>query len=195
MTTFDPWTATFEDAQAAHGGDDGPCGPLHQWAAVQELLAGREQIEAGDGFDALQAVALCAMRGLVMPDWLVTVFLRRYRRVQRLHADSWDDESAFGRPYPKHAQLPALRRRRDGRIKASLAFSDRLQRDPMRAVDKALWEDIGREIGEGATRAEELYREALRMGIGSTAADMRKRAGCTTRPTTLRKLAGIRRRR
>jgi hypothetical protein len=76
-----------------------------------------------------------------------------------------------------------------------LAFSDRLKRDPMRAVDKALWEEIGREIGEGTTRAEDLYREALRMGIALAAADIRERAGSPTRPTTLRKLAGIRRRR
>jgi hypothetical protein len=65
----------------------------------------------------------------------------------------------------------------------------------MRAVDKALWEEIGHEIDEGTTRAEELYREALRMGIGQTAAVIRKSQGWPTRPTTLRKVTGIKRRR
>ncbi|MBK9685426.1 MAG: hypothetical protein IPO59_19825 [Betaproteobacteria bacterium] len=211
MTTFDPWTATFEEAQAAHGGDDGPCGPLYQWAAVQELLAKRERIESGDGFTVLQAVAECARCGLVMPDWLATVFLRRYRRVQQLHVDSWDDESAFGRPYPKGAQLPAMRRRRLARARIANVLAEFVQRFPDESLetlfaaagatgkDRAeghLGEYAAR-LGVGKTEASRLYCEALKMGIGIPHTEIRKRIGWPAKPAPakFRKLAGVRRRR
>jgi hypothetical protein len=189
VSTFDPWTATLDQALAAENESSAPAAaptrPVFQWATAQDLQAARERIEAADGFAVLQAVADCALHGLVMPDWLVVLYLRRYRRVQRLHVVSWDDETAFGRPYPKNSQLAALRRRRDNRMKAVLAFKARLSREPERAIDKELWAEIGREIGEGATRAEDLYRDALRRGFALK----------INRPRISRKLAGIRRRR
>jgi hypothetical protein len=196
VKTFDPWTATFDEAKVAQdalGEHVGPGLPLYQWCAVQEVNKLRPAVEAGCGFDVMDAVSRCLRHDLGPPDWLARAFLRRYDAVLNCRAGSWDD--AFGRPYPKNAQLAALRRRRIGRLKASNAFTERLRRNPMRAVDKALWEEIGHEIDEGTTRAEELYREALRMGIGQTAAVIRKSQGWPTRPTTLRKVTGIKRRR
>lgn len=191
---FDPHTATLEEAKAQPNAYR-PQGAIHQFATAHELDEKRASIETGDGFDVLQGVAMCATANLKMPDWLSVAFLKRYRQVQQLHVGSWDDPKAFGRPYPKGAHLSALRRRRNGRYKAAEAFRALVESDPRRPVDKGLWEEIGRNIGEGATQAENLYREALRMGFAETASAIRNRFTTSARPAKLSKLAGVRRRR
>jgi hypothetical protein len=199
---FDPFMATPEDAWALQEKlvslgmqAQDPCGPFFQAAAACQLETDRLRIEGGDGFDALKAVALCAVRGLVMPDWLAQLFLNRYREVQQLRVGGWGDPKAFGPAFPKGTHLAALRRGRRGRVKASLAFTRLIKENPSRAIDKGLWEEVGREIGEGATQAENLYREALKQGMGSTAAEIRTALGAPVKPTNSRKLAGVRRKR
>ena len=190
---FNPWTATFDEARAAQpeGFDPKPDLPLYQWNAAREVEALRPSIERGDGFAVLDAVSRCALHGLVIPDWLAREYLRRYRAVQHCRVRSWDE--AFGRPYPPGTNIAARRRAQKNRIAASLAFHDILISDPARTVDKGLFEEIGKRIGEGATRAEDLYREALQLGIGQTAAEIR--GFLQIKPTKSGKLAGIRRRR
>lgn len=188
MTAFDPFTATLAQA-LAHPDAHAIRGAVWQWSGAQELTGRREFYER----NPLGGMAVCATHDLVAPDWLARAYLRGFDAVAGCRVRSWDE--AFGTPHPKGANLAAQRRSRINRVEAVNAFDDLLQRDPGRPVDKALWEEIGRSIGEGATRAEELYREGLRMGIGSTAADIRKRLGWPLRPAKFRKLAGVLRKR
>lgn len=195
MTTFDPWTASLEQASAQPNAYE-PQGAIAQWDGVQQLTANREQIVKGSGFGVLWAVALCATRGLVMPDWLASIFLQRYRAVQRLNVDSWDHESAFGRPYPKGKQLAALRRSRNSLIGVVNAVSDAISRDPERVIDTAFWEEIGQRAGEGKTRAQELHAQAVRSGWAvSPSARKSKLLARPSNPTKPRKLTGLLRRR
>lgn len=119
MTTFDPWTATFEQALEAEreaerkrpGTDCDPERPIGQWAAAQHITEQlRDRIERGDGNAAMDAVAQCVRRGLVAPDWLVKKFLRCYDSVLNCRAGSWDE--AFGAPFPPRTKLHVWRLRR-----------------------------------------------------------------------------------
>lgn len=113
MTAFNPWTATFDEANAAQdalGYETGPDGPLFQWNAAQEVNALRAAVEAGGGFDVMDAVSRCLRHDLVAPDWLAREFIRRYDSVLNCRAGSWDD--AFGRPHPLRKRLETLRQRR-----------------------------------------------------------------------------------
>ena len=184
MSAFDPFTATLEEAQAQPDANE-PRGAVWRACGAHRLMERRAYYEA----NPLDGMAVCAVHDLVAPDWLARAYLRGFYAVTTCKARSWDE--AFGAPFPKGTNIAAARRARQNRVAAALAFSDILQRDPTRAVDKMLWEEIGTRIGEGATRAEELYREALRMGIGRTADQIRG----PLRPAKSRKLAGIRRRR
>ncbi len=120
---FDPFTATMDEATAqphAHA----IRGPVLQWVSARMLEDWRARIEGGDGFDVLQGVAWCATNGLKIPDWLADMFLQRYRRVQQLHVSSWDDPTAFGRPYPPRVDLAVGRLRREKRIELEVFFSE-----------------------------------------------------------------------
>lgn len=119
---FDPFTATLDeakaqpDAYAIHGA-------VSKAAAAHMLIERRAAIEAGDGFDVLQAVAQCALYQLVIPRWLGDLFLQRFRQVQQLHVASWEDPTAFGRPYPR-VDLALARLRRMKRLELSVFFSE-----------------------------------------------------------------------
>lgn len=166
VATFDPWSASYDEAerwQAAQGYDDGPGAPIYQWVAAQTLSAGREQIEHGTGFDVLAAVADCALHSLAMPPWLADAFLRRYRHVQRLRGKSWDDDAAFGVPYPGKAQIAAMRRRQALRLNVWNVVTDYVKAFPTAEIEP-LFDSFG------AGRIDR--------GLPPTFADRVRRIGC-----------------
>lgn len=196
MKAFDPFKATLEEAQAQPdayasraSADTVESGAVWRWGGAQRLLGNRAHYEA----HPLDGAAVCAVHDLVMPGWLAEAFLKRYRDAAHAHVRTWDE--AFGTPLKKGTNLAAYRRARVNRVKAALAFSNALQANPSRPVDKGLWDEIGREIGEGATRTEELYREAVRMNMALTAEQLRKRCGVRVRPGRTPKPAGVFRKR
>lgn len=181
MSAFDPFTATLDEAKSQPDAY-GLRGPVERWAGAQ-VLTGRSEFYERNPLDG---IAVCVLHDLVAPEWLSRAYLQGLHRVVNCRARSWDE--AFGAPFKPGKNLAAMPRARLHRIAAANAFSDILQRDPTRRIDKALWREIGDQIGEGATRAEELYREALAMGFGATACHIKKRSGVL--PTRFRKPAG-----
>lgn len=174
MTAFDPWTATLEEAAAQEQADwANPNSALEQWEAAQKLTGQKAQIESGDGFGVLRAVARCALYRLVIPDWLVPLYLKRIYAVQCYAAGSWDDPAAFGRPYPKGTQIAARRRRRLAKFPVVRAVHDALAENPARPIDDAFWEQIAAEIGYQETVVQELYAEAVAKGWTKKAAEIR----------------------
>lgn len=188
MELFDPFLATLEQALARPDAD-ATRGAVWRWAGAQELIESRAFYEA----NPLWGIAKCAVHDLVAPDWLAIAYLHRFRSVTHHHVRTWDE--AFGPAHPKGKNMAAARRAMLNRPKVALLFRDTLQRDPLRPVDKALWDEIGTAVGEGATRAEDLYREALQSGMATSASAIRQRAGVSTRrPAKFRKLAGLQKR-
>lgn len=188
---FDPQTASLEEAQAAHDENAGPVGALYQWDAVQELNNYEKKAQR-DGFDVLAAVALCALRSLVMPDWLVRDFLQRYRAVQQLRAGSWDDPESFGRPYPKGAQIGATRRRRHNRLIVANAVLNFVKMNPDAPLDPE-WGRIGGLVSKSDKEAQKLFSEAVKLGLAMEPAEIRRRLGWPAVPSKLPKISGRRR--
>jgi hypothetical protein len=163
MSDFDPWTATYEDAERQPNQDEFPS-PLERWWAAYQLTAYREEILGGGGSEVLKAVAQCALNGLVMPKWLATAYLERYSAVKQCKVGSWDSEEAFGQPYPKGAQLASRRNKRIKRRAVVSAVTEALRRNPDRSINNDFWEEIGELIGECKTNAHDLYAEAVQAG-------------------------------
>lgn len=160
----DPWQwpdLTSEEFQSLGSIGNGPTAPIFQYVAVRNCNAQRESIEKGDGFAVLACVRKCGTHGLVMPEWLVSAFNRRYDVVLNCRAKSWDDPKAFGAPYPKSANLAALRKRRIGRFQMHNAVCDAVAKG--RKIDKETYEALGKPFGYGSTLAYELYREAVQL--------------------------------
>lgn len=190
--TFDPWTASVEDAiqaQSEVAEPLGPEAPIFRCAAARQLEAALEHSDRASGFDVLHWVSLCAWHGLVMPDWLARAFLRRYRAVQLCLVDSWDAKEAFGRPYKKGAQIAAMRRRRLNRVAIANAVTTFVEMHPDKPLDPE-WEAIGKKVGESPKNAQKLLAEAIEMGLAFRPSDIRKRLGWPSVPSKSRKLSG-----
>ena len=158
------WAGMTEEEFVFHFVRDGLAGTasqLFQFFAVQHCIALREEVEEdGSGFAVLSAVRQCGTYGLVMPDWLVYAFNRRYDAVLNFRALSWDDPESFGRPYPKGTNRAAKRKKR---VLSFAIFNDVrffVESQPGTPIDKALFERVGGEHAIGATLAEEYYRHA-----------------------------------
>ena len=194
--TFDPWAATFDEAQAAQVVTQVEASylqPLFQWAAAQRVTSARAACEGGDGFSVMECIHLCAWHGLVMPDWLAGDFMRRYRLVNHAKVGSWD--KAFGLPYPKGTQLSRIRFRRRARLAIHTDVLRAIQFDPNRPIDEGLFGEIGAKHGAGKTQAEELYRQALNLGLPNVAEVKRELTAQSRRPAISKKLPGTKIRR
>lgn len=170
MTAIKEWT--LQEAQAAQAAalaadptrsDSDPSLPLFQWVALHQLDALRQQFDAGDGMALLAAVRHCANHDLAMPAWVADAFIQCYDRVLTCRAGSWDD--VFGRPYPKGANLNAMRKRRTLRFAVWNEVQRILMSEPDTAIDAGLFERAGAAIRPpiGKTQAEAYYYAAAKM--------------------------------
>lgn len=205
--TFDPFTATLAEAMAQPDANASPAGAVARFAAAQELIARREFFER----NPLDGAAICMRAALVAPDWLARAYLRGWRKVVGCRVGSLDE--AFGAPFPKGKQVAAMRRRRVARVRVANVVSDLLSTHPEASL-KALWAAAGatgsevadgpigeaaRRLGVGKTEAEELYKEAVALGIVHDAAfirqSLRHAAKRPSRPAKSTKVAGLRKKR
>jgi hypothetical protein len=192
MSGFDPWTATRNEAELqwlhVQSGMDGDApDPLDQWFAARAITQQRSEIERGPDFaEGLYAIAECARCGLVIPRWLSHLCVERVRAVENMRVASWDD--AFGRPFPKGTQLAAERRRKRSSWRIAQEVTEFVVLNPGAPLDPE-WERIGKLVGEGRTRTQELYAQHVKAGKAISAARIREFLGWPKVPTNSRKLA------
>lgn len=160
---FDPWSITLE----AQLGLDLTEAQVLQCTMARGMAREREEI-VKSGFAVMEAVSQCSRYGLVLPDWLASEFRRRFNAVKFHRAASWDDEQAFGRPYPKGAHLHRLRKER---LWPEICWTVRelLDDDPNRAIDEALFDDVSERMrglkgienpkGLGRSECQRIYYE------------------------------------
>lgn len=158
---FDPWTVSFEDGLTWLLANDAPPDDHDKWMNVWSIRDAREQIENGSGFDVLRAVDQCAKAGLAMPDWLAVGFRRRFRAVAGFSAKSWDDDNAFGKPFPKGTHTARLSK--DARASPVIHHLVRriLKADPTRAIDGLMFEEVAEKLknvpGLGQSECQRIY--------------------------------------
>ena len=172
MTAIKEWTLpeaqaaqrAFELANAADPlASSRTDGPFWQWVALRDLDFMRQRYEDGDHSVVLQAVHRCAQRSIPLPDWVAQAFVAGYNRVVNCRAKSWDD--VFGRPYPKGANLNALRKRRTIRFAVWNEVQRILMSEPDTAIDAGLFERVGKSVRlpVGKTEADKLYYQAAKV--------------------------------
>jgi hypothetical protein len=130
-----------------------PASPIAQWAALQQIDEWQADYEAGTTFVLLHAVAECAKRELVMPDWVVRGFLDRIRRVTHHKVRTLDE--AFGTFLPKGAKLLAHRQKRE---KGLLAYFEvERQHKAGDPIDRQLFKSVGESMNIGASKVRDYY--------------------------------------
>ncbi|HCI3972011.1 TPA: hypothetical protein NO321_000220 [Pseudomonas aeruginosa] len=148
---FDP-TWSFEQAKAA--GDDGPVSPFQRWQAWSLMLeAYRSSFEEGERNSVLEALRLCAIHELPMPEWLSAGYQQCFREWRHLHVKTLD--AAFGVTLPKGSHFAAMRKAR--RLAFAVpALVMRLKRKGM-PVDEGLFHEIGKALNVSAGTAKSAY--------------------------------------
>jgi hypothetical protein len=113
----------------------------------------REGLGRGDRRRLLWFISVCFMNNRVVPKWAQEEFLAAQRKVYGYEVESWDE--VFGRPLKKGRQREAARRRAE---KAQPIWERVTERhEAGEAIDKNLFDSVGKEIGVGSTVAAELY--------------------------------------
>jgi hypothetical protein len=156
---FNPFTASFEEAQALAGNDSSPTSPIFQWADAQYINESRKRIEDGDGFEVLACIRRCVTSGLIAPKWLGMEFNKRYDTVLNCRAKSWDDAIAFGMPYKKGTNISALRKKRILSFAVYNEIRSRLRLNSNIPIDEGLFESVGKKFNLGKTLTSEYYYE------------------------------------
>ena len=161
--TLGEWS--FDDARADDalfaGSLADPTRPLFLFLAFRFLEdCEAEYKDTNSGRAILRAIRRCANCDIVMPEWLAQAYISRYDKVVNCQVDRWDD--AFDKPFPKGAHLSALRKKRKSDMAVWVAVRERLDMEPDTAIDKGLFEEIGKPLGLGATLTEEFYYSVSR---------------------------------
>ena len=70
--------------------------PLLQRMAASFCLSVKTDIESGDGFAVMEALAQCVAHGLASPNWLSVAFIERYQRVISGERKGWQVHTQIG---------------------------------------------------------------------------------------------------
>jgi len=107
----------------------------------------------GDLLSLAHAIAICANRGIALPEWAAAAYVCGYKNVLNLHADSWD--SIFGPAVPKGKHLAALRKRHRESFGVWLAIQRRHENGE--PIDDEMFAKVGRELKIGAETLVKSY--------------------------------------
>lgn len=157
---FDPFSATFEEANKLSNTEDLRINPIFQWNAAQEINQLKSEVEKGDGFTVLECIRKCVTFELIAPQWLAYAFNSRYDAVLNFRAKSWDDPKSFGKPYKKGTNINARRKERITKYAIYYEAKRLLRENPETPMDEYFFEKIGKKFNIGKTLASEYYYKA-----------------------------------
>lgn len=132
---------------------------LSRQVQAQKLESWRTYFEAGDRVALFSALRTCAKHNIPMPEWVSRAFISGYDKVINGDVASWDE--AFGAPYPKGVHLSRIRQ---ARLKRSAVWMEVAEERKLgSSINRELFERVGKKLGLGKTRAEELFYEVCRL--------------------------------
>jgi hypothetical protein len=126
-----------------------------QWL-MEQLAEAESAFKAGDKSRIIHGVQLCTVFGLdrrKWPQWLDRAFNDAYEAGISGAISSWD--KVFGRPIAKGKQRKAARLR--SQLILPIVYRVRQLHAKGRAIDKTLFEDVGRKFGISGTTASKIY--------------------------------------
>lgn len=137
------------------GPDINEVGPYFRWLASVKAEELYEVFQNGDNSAILETIYICSLHSLLLPRWCQTAFGSAYRKVRGFEVKSWDN--VFGRPHSKNVKIGA----KYDEIQKGLPLYARVtkikQNDPAKAIDRFLFEDVGKEFGISGTLADQYY--------------------------------------
>jgi hypothetical protein len=108
----------------------------------------------GEKHSLIRALCWCVMSRRALPSWVSKELWHSFELFYEGHLMSWED--VFGKPFPGKRRKGASTRRKS--LEVWIRVIER--REEGAKLDDALFEEIGKEFGFGATTAKNLYYEA-----------------------------------
>lgn len=139
--------------------------PLLQRMAASFCLSVKTDIESGDGFAVMEALAQCVAHGLASPNWLSVAFIERYQRVISGECKGWGEKEAFGSVVPKGRNLAGVVAGSKFGPWAYEVAVELLSIDPNRPIDVGLYEEVGEKISRKATQVQSLIKQYCNDGL------------------------------
>jgi hypothetical protein len=161
-----------------------------QQAALREVELLRGACLADDGgWHILDAVDICGAHGVPMPAWLHEANTTRKARVRRAECKTLDE--AYGAYWPPGTRLPIERRDIESRSKVYACTWQLAMTSPWPAIKRPLFAEVARQLdcGLSAKKAEDLYYAALSRDRQQNIAQLRKRLGPATLPSSPQQMA------
>jgi len=160
-THDDAWQAQ-EEWEKRYGPNIAGRGPFFRWIGATELKTIYEKYRTGNCSAIMEALSICSLNSLPIPQWCEKAFLVSYRKVKFYKAKSWDD--VFGRPHPKGMHVEAKRQELEKSYLIYRRIEQIKKEEPHTAIDGALFERVGKEFGVGGkTLTEGYYYRELRL--------------------------------
>lgn len=144
MKAFDPWTATFNDAEEASLYDGEA---RRKWAMALYIKTRKSHFEQ----HPIDGVAHCLKACLPVPQWLSDAFLSMYEKFENLTVATLDE--AFGHTPKKGKSLSNQRLEKQQRMNVQIAF--------IVAGGQARTLDGRRKVGEELGLTERQVRDLL----------------------------------
>jgi hypothetical protein len=126
-----------------------------QWREIDRTLnIYRQAYSAGDHLALFQALSFALESGMPVPEWAANPLAARISKVLSKETACWNE--AFGRPYPKGAQVRAQRRREQLAPQVHLLVTEERRKSGM-ALGESLFSDIGHQLGISRSLCSKLY--------------------------------------
>jgi hypothetical protein len=115
----------------------------------------RRRFDSGDSTVLLQYIYVCFNERVAVPPWVQEKFRAAIDKFHRREIKSWDE--VFGRPLLKGKQLATEQRK----LRLAGPIYQRVYERHMAGepVTKALFDEVGKEVGVSGTVAAEIYYE------------------------------------
>jgi hypothetical protein len=135
--------------------------PVRQKLAAHQCLELKDKLDAGDSGAALDAIALCAVHGLVIPSWLAVAFVSRYHAVIYGDARDWNDERAFGRAFSKNVKKSGTSAKKQLAPWAYECAMGLLDADPDKPINWDFYDEVATEIGSSSSNVQRVIKNFL----------------------------------
>ena len=134
-----------------------PLLPLNKYIAKVALPRVEERFNSGDKYALLHAIYVCATHDLLMPEWVKKAYIEGMYKVNNLEVRRLED--VFGSPLKKGEHIAAARKKNKyaARVCEEVGIAIR----DGKAIDTALFEEIGLKLGLGKTLVSEYYYELI----------------------------------
>ena len=116
------------------------------------LEIARQKYAEGHKAVLLMAIHQCFLMRKPVPDWLRLSFIEAYQQATAFNIRSWDE--VFAPPVKKGTQLEKRKKYADLRYPIAIRVASR---GASQAIDKGLFDEIGRELNISGTTASDIY--------------------------------------